>query len=138
MLPSYFGKDYLTQAVWSDLWRSACDLDYNPIIDIRTIKKGSKGLSGAVAEVSKYAVKSADFLNGSMSQKMAYVSAFLDALSKRRLCSFTGCFAEARKKLALDDVENGDLVHLDNDSIRDDLAFMIVRYSWKSGVYVQL
>ena len=135
--PDYFsGRNYLSQAEWACLWRSCCSLDYNPIVDIRKIKPNSKGISGAVAEVSKYAVKSADFLDGTMDEKISYVSAFLSSLTGRRLCSFTGCFDKARKQLALDDIEDGNLVHVDGDSLREDVAYMIVRYFWRSGVYV--
>lgn len=137
--PDYFsGRNYISQARWCALWRSCCDLDYDPIVDVRKIKPGSKGLSGAVAEVSKYAVKSADFLQGSMYDRVQYVSAFLSALTGRRLCSFTGIFDRVRKQLALDDVEDGDLVHVDGDDLRPDVAYMIVRYSWKTGVYVRV
>lgn len=134
----YFsGKCYIKQADWSSLWRSCCSLDYDPVIDIRKIKPGSKGLSGAVAEVSKYAVKATDFLKGPMVAKMDYVSALLSALSGRRLCSFTGCFQKVRKQLALDDVESGDLVNVQADELREDVAYMIVRYCWRAGVYVR-
>lgn len=135
--PDYFKHGYISQEQWAELWRSCCSLDYIPVIDIRRIKEDSRGLSGAVAEVAKYAVKSSDFLDGTFSECSAYVSSFLSALSGRRLCSFTGVFSEVRKQLSLDDVENGDLVHVDSDSLRPDVAYMIVRYSWKSGVYVR-
>lgn len=136
--PDYFSKDYISQSEWSRLWRSCCNLDYDPIIDIRKIKPGLDGLSGAVAEVSKYAVKATDFLNGSMDDMTDYVSAFLSALTGRRLCSFTGCFDKVRKQLSFDDVENGDLVHVEMDEMRADLAYMVVRYCWRSGIYVKL
>lgn len=135
--PSYFHKGYISQAEWSSLWRSCCNLDYTPVIDVRKIKPGSNGLTGAVAEVSKYAVKATDFLKGSMDDMADYVSAFLSALTGRRLCSFTGCFDKVRKQLALDDVESGDLVHVEADELRADLAYMVVRYCWRSGMYVR-
>lgn len=135
--PSYFTRGYLTQAQWAELWRDSCDLDYNPIVDICAIvPEGNKGISGAVAEVSKYAVKPVDFLRGIPEERAAYVSAFLSALSRRRLCSFTGCFSQMRKQLDLDDVESGDLVHVDGDDLRADVAYMVVRYAWRAGVYV--
>lgn len=136
--PDYFKHGYISQVQWAELWRSCCSLEYTPIIDIRRIKDDSKGISGAVAEVAKYAVKSTDFLDGTFSECSSYVSSFLSALSGRRLCSFTGVFSVARKALSLDDVETGDLVHVDSDSLRPDVAYMIVRYSWKSGVYVRV
>lgn len=134
--PDYFsGRNYLTQKRWATLWRSCCRLDYDPIVDIRTIKPGPDGLSGAVAEVSKYAVKDVDYLGGSMSDRMNFVSAFLSALAHRRLCSFTGCFNQVRKQLALDDVEDGDLVCVDSDKLRPDVAYLVVRYRWRAGAY---
>lgn len=137
--PDYFtGSNYISQAEWSRLWRSCCSLSYDPVVDIRKVKPSVKGLAGAVAEAAKYAVKVTDFLKGSMDEKSDFVSAFLLALTGRRLCSFTGCFDKARKQLSLDDVENGDLVHVDGDKLRPDVAYMVVRYSWRSGVYVKV
>lgn len=131
----YFRCGYIPQSEWAKLWRSCCDLDYDPIVDIRTILPNERGLSGAVAEVSKYAVKASDFLRGSMDDMASYVWTFLTALSGRRLCSFTGVFAKVRKQLALDDIESGDLIHVDGSDLRDDVAYMIVRYRWAAGFY---
>lgn len=136
--PDYFKHGYISQTQWAELWRSCCSLEYTPIVDIRRIKDDSKGISGAVAEVAKYAVKSSDFLDGTFSECTSYVSSFISALSGRRLCSFTGVFSKVRKQLSLDDVENGDLIHVDSDLLRPDVAYMIVRYSWKAGVYVRV
>lgn len=133
--PDYFRCGYIPQSEWSYMWRSCCSLDYNPIVDIRTIKPNDKGLAGAVAEVAKYAVKSSDFLRGSPDDMARTVWDFLIALSGRRLCSFTGCFAKVRKHLALDDIESGDLIHVDGSDLRDDVAYMIVRYRWAAGFY---
>lgn len=137
--PDYFsGRHYISQVEWGQIWRSSCSLDYDPVIDIRVIKPNSDGISGAVAEVSKYAVKSSDFLDGSMSDKVSFVSAFLAALTGRRLCSFTGVFGKVRRDLKLDDVETGDLVNVDGSDLRPDVSYLVVRYSWRSGVYVSI
>lgn len=133
---SYWHRGYISQAAWADLWRSCCKLDYVPVVDIRKIKSDSRGLSGAVAEVAKYAVKSADYLRGDFLAQMGFVETFLRALSARRLAGFTGCFASVRKQLCLDDVEDGDLVVVDGEQLRDDVACAVVRYSWRSGFYV--
>jgi hypothetical protein len=63
--PGYFaGKNYVTQSRWADLWRECARLDYQPIVDIRTVKPkpGSteSPLRRAVAETLKYAVKPED------------------------------------------------------------------------------
>lgn len=134
----YFcGPSYLSQAAWTDLWRECCSLDYTPIVHIQTVKAVPSGLAGAVAEVAKYSVKATDFLRGSPAQMVDTVAAFLRGLSGRRLCGFTGCFADVRRQLHLDDIEDGDLVHLE-DSIRPDVACVIVRYQWRCGAYIRL
>lgn len=133
--PDYFRCGYIPQSDWSYMWRSCCSLDYNPIVDIRTIKPNDKGLSGAVAEVAKYAVKSSDFLRGTSDDMARTAWDFLTALSGRRLCSFTGIFTKVRKALALDDIESGDLINVDGNDLRDDVAYMIVRYRWAAGFY---
>jgi plasmid rolling circle replication initiator protein Rep len=63
--PGYFaGKNYVTQSRWADIWRECARLDYQPIVDIRTVKPkpGSteSPLRRAVAETLKYAVKPED------------------------------------------------------------------------------
>lgn len=137
--PSYFKKGYITQKRWSELWQQACGLDYDPIVHIEKVKDTGSGISDAVAEASKYPTKSSDFLDGHDVKRSAeYAASFLEALAGRRLCGWTGIFAEIRKQLNLDDCENGDLVVTDDDVIREDVACMIVRYSWRAGAYVRM
>jgi plasmid rolling circle replication initiator protein Rep len=131
---SYFkSKAYINHRTWIDLWRKACNLDYDPWVYVRKVKRIGKGIAGAVAEVAKYSVKSVDY--GSSGEN---VRTFLNALVSRRLCGWTGLFAEIRRKLKLDDAEDGDLVHTETDNLRADIAYMIVRYQWRSGVYNQI
>lgn len=133
--PEYFtGKDYLTQADWTRLWQAACNLSYRPIVDVRKVVDLKDGFK----EVAKYAVKGSDFLVGSPAVMKQHVQTFLAGLSGRRLCGFTGCFSKVRKALNLDDPETGDLVVTDGQQLRSDLCTMIVRYQWRSGVYVRL
>ena len=58
-----------------------------------------------------------------------------NALAGRRLCSFGGCFDEARKLLNLEDPEDGDLIHDDDDILNPDLLEMIAYYGWSCGAY---
>lgn len=75
--PSYFkGGNYVKQSAWVELWRDCMRLDYEPVVDIRVVKRNSKKdesihddheskslaseLSSAAAEVLKYATKPAD------------------------------------------------------------------------------
>ena len=132
----YFHKNYISQKEWAQIWQNCIDVEYKPVIDIRRIKNDSDGLTGAVREVVKYSVKGSDFLNLSdMDSTAETVKDLLQALSFRRLVSFTGVFAQVRKQLQLDDVEQGDLVQTDIEYIRPDVAIAIIRYGYKNGCY---
>jgi hypothetical protein len=70
--PSYFGKGYVKQERWVDLWRECARLDYRPSVRIQTvkpklgsIKPGSTEslLRRAVAETLKYSVKPEDMMD---------------------------------------------------------------------------
>lgn len=134
--PDYFHKGYISTAEWSKIWRSCCDLSYDPIVDVRKIKADARGIAGAVAEVSKYAAKDKDYLTGTFEEMKSSVVAFLESLSGRRLVGRTGCFKQVAQQLKLDDAENGDLVHVEGEPLRSDLAYAVVRYFWRCGVYV--
>lgn len=144
----YTRGNYISQNAWSEMWQDACDLDYKPVVFVEKcyIKttdgqkvKENIDYKKAVAEATKYAVKGSDYLNPEdMEMTVENVEALLSSLSGRRLCGWTGVFNDIRKQLNLDDAENGDLIHTDDDDIRDDIAFMIVRYQWRSGVYVAI
>lgn len=144
----YFkGQQYIHRDEWLSLWQKAMN-DYTITqVDIRRARgkiKGSevsvegeeavKALAAAIAEIAKYAVKSADYLFKCEKTTDKVVSVLSSALADRRLCSFGGCFKDAHQKLQLDDAEDGDLVHM-NKELRPDLAVQIYRYRWSCGAY---
>lgn len=144
--PSYFtdSKYYLRTDRMVELWSKAMRLDYNPVCDLRTVKPkdtekyegepGELAEKSAVAEVAKYAVKSADYLRGRFSDVQRAVADFLRALDGRRLCSFSGVFKEAKQKLGLDDETDGDLIHTDPaEKLRADVQYMLMEYRWRVG-----
>lgn len=60
MVPaSYFGRNYLKQSAWVQMWRKSMRLDYNPIMDIRPVKRGEQPMS-LIPELLKYCVKESD------------------------------------------------------------------------------
>jgi hypothetical protein len=64
--PSYFGKGYVTQARWTELWKESARLDYTPIVYVQAIKnrRGSEHpLRGAIAETLKYSTKPEDLMD---------------------------------------------------------------------------
>jgi hypothetical protein len=67
--PAYFGRQYVTQARWTELWQECARLDYTPVVDVRTVraKPGSvagpgDALRAAAAETLKYATKPSDLV----------------------------------------------------------------------------
>jgi len=66
MRPSYFGRGYVTQARWTELWRESARLDYTPIVHVQAVKSrhGSEHpLRGAIAETLKYSTKPEDLMD---------------------------------------------------------------------------
>ena len=64
--PSYFGKGYVKQARWTELWRECAKLDYTPIVHVQAVKRrrGSEHpLRGAIAETLKYSTKPEDLMD---------------------------------------------------------------------------
>lgn len=66
MNSSYFKYGYEKIDVWRQNWKDCLGVDYDPIIDLRTVKIKSgneqESLSNAVAETLKYAVKPSDMI----------------------------------------------------------------------------
>jgi len=146
---TYFtDKDYyISQQKWTEIWKDCLDVDYSPIVDVRNFKSDKDSLVKSVAESSKYAVKSKDFVirneNGEVNEEMTDKAVIIldSALANRRLVAFGGKLREIHKKLNLDDAENGDLVNTGSDEeIREDLDYVIERYFWNIGYsnYIKL
>lgn len=128
--PSYWHKYYISQARWSELWQHALQCDYVPVVDVRRVKGTD---ASAIAEVAKYAVKSADYIIPDDWDLSVSTVRILDkALERRRLLAFGGIIAETRRKLQMDDAEDGDLLHLD-DEVEQIGEGGKIMYIWYSG-----
>ncbi len=139
---SYFhSRDYISQENLIKAWRKNCNLDYDPTVDIRKIRKGEENKEGkkdysikkAICEAAKYAVKARDISQHDYNTIDREVKTLSEALEGRRVCSFGGIFKETAKKLDLDDMLEGDLVNTDNQKIRKDVGYMIIRMKWRAG-----
>lgn len=95
---------------WVDRWSKACNLDYDPVVDTRPIKKGTDGK--ALLEVCKYVTKTSKLIDSLSPGELAFVVEPLAcALKGRRLNAYGGDWAAERRRLKLkepdlmDDVE---------------------------------
>lgn len=129
---------YISQAKWRQMWQEVMHLDYEPLVNVKAIKTDGKSNPKAVAEVAKYPVKSADIL--SLENKEQAVNALIDlhrGIYKRQFITFGGDFRKYKQLLNLDDVEKGDLVHIETESISlNPVAYVLYRWRADVGAYI--
>ena len=132
----YFTKGYIKKSDWQYIWGECCNTEYEPIVKVQTIKNST---AKAVAEVAKYPVKMDEIANYQDEKKaIKALIVFTKILKGRRLITFGGVFAEARKLLKLDDIETGDLVNLDDDQKEkfEEIKKVLFMYNVKVGCYI--
>ena len=108
-------------------------LDYLPQVNVKRVKGNT---AEAVAETAKYSAKDSDYvIEKDLDLSMNVVETLDYALQRRRLVSFSGIMKEWHKKLNLDDVEDGDLIHIeiDKDSELENEQIKIETYAWNVG-----
>lgn len=133
---SYFQKAYyIPRDEWLALWQKAMRDKSITQVDVRKVKdkNGNGDIVSAVCEAAKYTVKSSDYIlpqNWNLSAKTVRV---LDmALANRRLVAYGGILKDAHKILNLDDEVDGDLVHIDDDSMKGKVVEQIIA-TWSVG-----
>ena len=132
----YFTHGYIKKSDWQYIWGECCNTEYEPIVKVQTIKNST---AKAVAEVAKYPVKMDEIANYQDEKKaIKALIVFTKILKGRRLITFGGVFAEARKLLKLDDIETGDLVNLDDDQKEkfEEIKKVLFMYNVKVGCYI--
>ncbi len=152
----YFSHGYITQRGWRELWQKAMKLDYEPQINVQTIKAKKvdelkelsagelpedagmqkKAMAAAVAETGKYPVKTDELISLSDDDAMEPIIVLSKTLRGKRLVVYGGLFLECQKALALDDVEDGDLVVVDEEEPINEVARIMYKFRVKVGCYV--
>ncbi len=112
--PSFFQskKDYISQKEWGEMWSNSLKVDYIPMVDVRAVKEKGKGLRGAILETAKYPTKPFKL----EIENKQVVDDLYNGLYRKRQLGYGGLFKTIKKQLALDDAENGDLIHTSDDS----------------------
>ena len=124
---------YIKQEEFIQMWKKALKVDYLPSVDIRIIKSKNGGdpIAKAVAETVKYPLKAVDLkdMNVKLFQELTI------QMKAKRALAFGGIIKDYRKKLVLDDVEDGDLIYddLKNEEIWKRIKTLI--YDFKQGDY---
>ncbi|MEK5071803.1 protein rep [Sporosarcina sp. FSL K6-1508] len=129
----YFGRNYIKQTEWTSMWQKAMQIDYKPIVHVAKVKPKKESPDfvemeqevrktileqNAIFEVSKYPVKDTDVIRGNKvtDENIQTVKDLDKALAYKRLISYGGILKEIHKELQLSDAEDGDLIHIDDDS----------------------
>src|SRR5699024_1327898 len=124
---------------WTQLWKRAMKLDYDPIVDVRAIRpkdKHKSDIKSAIDETAKYTVKHTDFMTDDEERNLQVVSDLEEGLHRKRLISYGGLLKEIHKKLNLDDAEDGDLIHTDDEEKADEDGFSIIAmWNWERKNY---
>lgn len=124
---------YIKQNEWIQMWQKALKVDYAPSVDIRIIKSQNGGdpIAKAVAETVKYPLKAVDLKNMSVD---LFQELTIQMKAKRAL-AFGGIVKEYRKKLVLDDVEDGDLIYDDLEDEKIWKRLKTLLYKFEQGEY---
>jgi plasmid rolling circle replication initiator protein Rep len=137
--PSYFkGKNYISQAGWTEAWRKALQIDYNPIVNVKAVKPAFdmgfdeiempkdvryKKFIGAVLETLKYAVKEAD-----MTYDQDWLIKYTEQIHKLRFIATGGqlkdCLGEEPEEVTEADL----LLQEENEESDPEKAEMIFRW----------
>lgn len=135
-------ENYITQKQWTSLWQKAMKLDYIPTVHIEAVKAKSKktdvdAMRDAVNETAKYSVKSSDYLTGNLQNDLEVVKDLEQGLYRKRLIAYGGLLKTIHKELNLSDVEDGDLVHIDDEKEEEnETAYKIVAlWNWRQENY---
>ena len=133
--PSYFkGGGYISQKEWGEMWSQSLKVNYFPIIDIRVVKQSYHGIEKAIVETEKYPVKPMDL---DVTDKQV-VDDLYQGLYRKRQLGFGGLFKAIKKQLALDDIENGDLIHTsDNNELSEGTKIVAIWNATKQNYFLK-
>ena len=124
---------YINQKEFIAMWQKALRVDYAPSVDIRKInsKNGGDPIAKAVAETVKYPLKTVDLKD----MPIKLFEELTIQMKNKRALAFGGIVKDYRKKLFLDDAENGDLIYDDikNEDIWQRIKTLL--YKFEHGEY---
>ena len=142
---SYFNATrdgFIHKSEWRAMWQSSIRSDYGPIVDIEAVKDkegDAHFFSSAVAEVSKYSTKSADYIVDDEKETDRRVYILAHALHGRKLYNMWGVVRKLHGELNLSDPEKlEDIGHSDGVYARDDVLRYLGGYRWWGDHYEEV
>jgi plasmid rolling circle replication initiator protein Rep len=139
--PLYFqgeGDNYIKQDEWTNFWKKSAKLSYTPIVNVKAVKPNSKnefdknGMKKAILETAKYPTKPIKFDE----ENLETVEDLYLGLYRKKLISYGGIFKEIRKRVFLDDVEEGDLINVAEGEKENSLGKEVIAFwNWERKNY---
>lgn len=141
MVPSsYFkGGAYVNQKQWAQAWQGALRADYEPRIDVRSIRRKEEGdpekalPRDGLIETLKYSVKASD-----MTEAPEWFLALTEQTHRLRFIATGGQLKDILK--AEEKITEEEMIHLGDDAPRSELVRMIMRFLWEdkaSGYFLE-
>lgn len=127
-------RGYMDKMEWVERWAKALVVPYGPSVYVCKAHDRTGG-KGVAFEAAKYVVKRNQYIGAGLTDAEAVerVRDYTEALYHRRLTGMGGWFKEAALELGTPDLDKADLIHIDDDYIRADVATMVEDYRWSFG-----
>lgn len=91
---SFFGRNYIRQSEWVEMWRKSLRVDYNPVLDVQALKPESSPVA-LLAEIVKYQCKPNDLV---LSDREWFLE-LTRQLHRTKAIAFGGIFKEYFREL---------------------------------------
>lgn len=119
---SYFGgKEYISQAKWTQMWKGALRCDYTPVVNVKAVKQVD-GIEKAILETLKYSVKEDDLLSDPQ-----WLAELTSQMHKVRAISVGGVL-----KQFINEEEPEDLIHSeDAENFEQTNEATKIWFSWR-------
>ena len=121
--PSYFGKSYIKQKEWVEMWKSCLRIDYAPVVDIRAIKRGHSP-NELIPEILKYTVKESDLV-----ADREWFLELTRQMYKMRTVATGGVLKQYLKQV---EEEPEDLIGRNETKTEDEISEGHLLFKWKS------
>ncbi|WP_243458173.1 protein rep [Sporosarcina sp. Te-1] len=91
-------------------------------------------IQSSIDETAKYPVKNTDYMTDDKERNIQIVKDLEEGLYRKRLLSYGGLLKEIHKQPNLDDVEDGELIHTDDEEDEaSENAYSIVSLLYGTG-----
>ena len=115
---------YINQKEFTEMWKKALRVSYNPIVHVKTIKKQTD-INQTVKELFKYCIKEQDILND-----VWYIDV-MRQLHHTRAISTSGVLKDVVKEIQ--DTTDSEMIHLNDSSIAERISENL-NYKWNRPI----